>query len=96
MARNEFYCQCQLARPVKGQPNAHQKMVSWIPSDIAKVGNIIRLKEWPNDKEWSENWTVVSVGPKTEGGKIETRAGDYKNQRKVSDVERGSFKRNAE
>jgi hypothetical protein len=88
MPRNEFYCQCRMRRPVEGKPNAYEEMVSWIPSDIAKVGNVVKLKEWSKDEEWSENWTITSAGPKTNGGKVEARAGDYKKQRGESDAVR--------
>ncbi len=61
-------------------------MVSWIPSDIAIPGKVVRLKEWPRDEEWSEGWTVVSAGPKKDGDKVEAAENDYKHQRETSDV----------
>lgn len=60
--------------------------MSWIPSDIAKVGNVVKLKEFHNDKEWSENWTVIYASPKQPGKDIEERADLWKHQRKVSDI----------
>jgi len=83
MPRNEFYCQCKLQRPVGG--GGIEVMVSWIPSDIAKAGNKVRLKEWPGD-EWSEGWTIFWVTEKVSGDNVESRELDYKHQREFSDV----------
>jgi hypothetical protein len=64
----------------------YEEMVSWIPTDIAKVGKTVRLKEFHKDKEWSEGWKVIAVGPKRDGKKIEENADLWKHQREVSDV----------
>ena len=86
MPRNKFYCQCKLQRPVNGKENSHEIMISWIPADIAKKGNIVKLKTWPSDKEWSENWKIVEIWDKKPGADIEKYTDDWRYQRSVSDV----------
>lgn len=44
MARNEKYTQCTMERPVKGGVT---RMVSWIPTPMAKLHTVVRLKEGP-------------------------------------------------
>lgn len=83
MARNDFYTQCLLERNKKG---ATESMMSWIPSDIAKKGNLVNLKEWPSDGDWTGPWEVVETFTKMSGDKVEQGELDYKHQRKVSDV----------
>jgi len=75
-----------MRRPVKDRPNAYEELVSWIPLGIARLGNVVRLKEWPNDKEWSEGWEVIAVGARRPGDLIEAGAADYKKQRGESDA----------
>jgi hypothetical protein len=100
MARQEFYCQCKLRRLLrhdrKREPASwveqrvvggafYEVMVSWIPADIAKKGNKVRLKEFGPD-EWSEGWEVMSVGDKRAGDRVEVAVPDWKHQRSQSDV----------
>jgi len=86
MARNKFYTQCRLRRPVKGRSGHFQEMVSWIPSDKAQVGKTVRLKEWPGDTEWSEGWEVLESWSKLAGDRAEAAAVDYLHQREQSDA----------
>lgn len=65
---------------------AFEEMVSWIPADIAVVGNTVRLKAFSRDKEWSEGWEIISVGPKRSGEVREAYADLWKRQREVSDI----------
>lgn len=83
MARNKFYTQCKLQRK---EEYGSETMTSWIPSDKAVKGLVIKLKEWPSDKRWSEGWEVLEVYSKVEGEKVEGSENDYKNQRKMSDI----------
>lgn len=46
MTRDEFYRQCTLR---KGD-------ISWIPEQIAKAGQTVRLRE--DDGSWEDGWTV--------------------------------------
>ena len=101
MARNEFYCQCTLRRPAPEKPSrgamivrpldgssTYEEMVSYIPSDKAKVGNIVMLKVWPGDKEWSEGWEVIYAGLRRSGKYVEENAENYRHQREESDARR--------
>ena len=99
MARNEFYRQCRMRRPLQGKRESdavvvqpldgsepYEEMTSFIPADKAKVGNVVKLKTWSHDKEWSENWEITYVGPKRRGDFVEKNADLWKHQRKMSDV----------
>jgi len=50
-----MYSQCELRREVAG---GCQVMVSWIPTDIATVGKMVRLKDVEYGA-WTEGWEVV-------------------------------------
>jgi hypothetical protein len=63
----------------------YEVVVSWIPSDIAKKGNPVRLKEFGSD-EWSEGWTVLEVWGTKAGDQVEAAVPDHKHQRAQSDV----------
>jgi len=76
----------QIVTPLDGSEPPYEEMVSWLPSDIAIVGKTVRIKEFHKDKEWSEGWVVLSVGPKRDGKTIEDNADLWKHQREVSDV----------
>jgi len=82
--RNKFYCQCLLVR--SAEEGRIENMVSWIPSDIAKEGNLVRLKESGKDLEWSEGWTVAEVRGKIKGELAEAFSDLWKHQRKMSDI----------
>jgi hypothetical protein len=101
MARQKFYSQCTLRRLLranrKREPaswlqyalgpgsTVYEMVVSWIPDDIAKKGNKVRIKESGPD-EWSEGWEVMDVGSKLAGDKAEAACRDYLHQRDQSDV----------
>jgi hypothetical protein len=55
MAKETLYQQCKLVHP--GQ-NKHQ--TSWIPSQFAVVGKVLKLKN--DDDEWEDGWVVESAG----------------------------------
>lgn len=93
MARNKYYCQCLLERPVDNKKDYKQEMITWIPSSIAILGEAIRIKELQSDKEWSEGWVVVKVWSKQKGDLVEQREADYKHQRDVSDLYRNRKKK---
>ena len=51
--RNNFYNQCLLERPCIG---GKERMVSWIPEDIAKCGNNVRLKSTHEKECLKDGW----------------------------------------
>jgi hypothetical protein len=75
-----------MERPSERTPGAVETMVSWIPSDKAKKGKIVRLKEFPSDPEWSEGWKVMEVWGKRDGETVEKNADLWKHQREASDI----------
>ena len=75
-----------MRRQCKNKSNCFQLLTSWIPSNIAKVGNIVKLKEFSSDKKWSDGWEILTVGRKCSGCKIEIESIDYRHQRKMSDI----------
>lgn len=81
--RSEFYRQCNLRRQVG--PDRFEDIMSWIPDEIAKVGNIVRLRN-SAEEEWSENWLVVAAHERRPLSYLKERERDYVNQRKASDV----------
>lgn len=58
-------------------------MVTWIPSQFARLNNYLKLKV--NDA-WQDGWQVVSVGGEQPETYIRTHERDYLTQREASDV----------
>lgn len=71
-----MHTQCRLAQGTT-------KMVSWIPSDIAKVGNTVSVKD---EKGWDRNWIVEETFSTIDTEVMRERSQDYKKTRKASDV----------
>lgn len=63
MSKQTFYRQCRLQR-------GNTETVSWIPSEFAKTGRVISLK----DKEQWTDWKVLSAGSEHEGRLVENQA----------------------
>lgn len=85
MARHEFYCQCYMERKSKRTPCGRETLVSWIPSTIARVGNVVKLRN-SADEPWSEHWRVIEVWAKKRGEQVEDASRDHLHQRGESDV----------
>jgi hypothetical protein len=81
--RSEFYRQCELRRPIG--VDQFEVMISWIPDEKAKVGNIVRLRN-SAEEEWSEGWLVVAAYDRRPYADLETTERDWTRQRKASDV----------
>lgn len=60
-------------------------MISWIPEEIAKIGNVVRLKEM-NSSEWSKGWSVVAVYERRSYEQLVVEERDWCIQREASDV----------
>jgi len=58
-------------------------LVSWIPADIAKVGNLVRLKD--DLGKWTEGWRIIEVWSRRKGDAVEVAFRDHLHQREVSD-----------
>lgn len=73
----ETHTQCSLTK-------GPLEMVSWIPSEVAKVGNLVRLKD--TEGIWTEGWQVRKVYATMDSPECRERSQDYKRTRKASDV----------
>jgi len=58
---------------------------AWIPSKIAKIGNVVSLKE-DKSGEWLDNWTIKEVFTTLPSETVQERSQDYKKTRKASDI----------
>ncbi len=59
MTRNVKYAQCAMRRIVAG---ASVVTTSYIPTQFAKVGRVLKLKD--SDDRWVDGWVVETVGDK--------------------------------
>jgi len=84
MARHDFYSQCKLHKPLDDGTGRHWIMVSWIPADKAKVGNVVRLRNSAKE-QWKEGWEVMEVWGTRRYKDAAAAEQDHKNQRKTSD-----------
>ena len=57
MTRNVKYAQCAMRRIV---PGASVVTTSYIPTQFAKVGRVLKLKD--SDDRWVDGWVVEAVG----------------------------------
>ena len=75
--------QCELSKAIDGGTG---RMVTWIPSRIAHVGAVVRLKD-PDNGKWTDGWKVESVAqPPFEEKFLVERSRDYRRQRNGSDI----------
>jgi hypothetical protein len=74
---NKTYTQCLLKK------NGNMK-VAWIPSEFARIGNIIKIKI---TQAWSDGWKVLNVYSSQTKEKTEAGEKDY---RQFEDVLKGS------
>ena len=79
MSKTKEYTQCKLS-----QDNVEQTV--WIPTKLAVVGQYVRIIED------NSLWLVDIAYCKLDANTVEANERDYKNQRKVSDVPKGTFK----
>ena len=77
MSRHETYTQCRLQRLTE---EGIQEMVSWLPTDIAKKGAVVRLKGW------TDGWKVVEVWATKRGDVVEAAVPDHRHHRKRTDI----------
>ena len=77
MSKPETHTQCSLTKGAL-------EMVSWIPTEVARVGNLVRLKD--TDGVWTEGWRVRKTYATMETAECRDRSQDYKRTREASDV----------
>ena len=70
MTRTVKYAQCAMRRIVAG---ASVVTTSYIPTQFAKVGRVLKLKD--SDDRWVDGWVVETVGDViVEGDRVPTTA----------------------
>lgn len=73
----ELYQQCLLYK-------GNTAMVSWIPTEFAKKGKVVKLKV---NGEWDDGWFVMSqFGNKITREQLNTLEAQYKWTRETSDI----------
>lgn len=73
----KFFRQCKLEW-------CEMQTVSWIPEKVAKVGQMVRVKNRKAD-DW-QLWTVMSVGPRQDSDTVRALEQQHKWTRPHSDI----------
>lgn len=73
-----MYTQCKLRKN-----NLHQ--MSWIPSNFAKVGKVIKIRDEGTDN-WTDGWVVEEAYSSKPWKEVNEGSQLHKNQRKASDI----------
>ena len=76
-----MYTQCVLKRPSDGGFLVDN---AWIPSEFAKLGKVLKIKQ--DDNIWQDGWKVTSVGTTRNIEWLQTHERDYLHQREASDI----------
>lgn len=76
--REQNYTQCKLKKE-----NTYQ--TSWIPSEFAKVGKILKLKD-EDTGVWTDGWVVEAAYNTRSWQEVNKASQQYKHQRKASDI----------
>lgn len=76
--REQNYTQCKLRKD-----NTYQ--TSWIPSEFAKTGKIIKLRDEDTDT-WTDGWLVEATYATRTWQEVNFASQLYKHQRKASDI----------
>jgi hypothetical protein len=87
MAKKQPYKQCKLVR--KEGSSTHIE-VSYIPTEFAKQGETVKLKQ--ADGSWEDGWVVESVGAEASADAVNAMYNSWKRWRKVTDLPQGTFK----
>lgn len=72
------HTQCLLQR-------GNEKQVTWIPSEFARQGHIVKLKSRGSD-EWSDGWEVKEAWNTLFSDQLDRLSTNHKNHRKATDV----------
>lgn len=87
MAKESFYCQCRLQKPLSQVTSSgwvpHMEMTSWIPEKYAEDEKVLKIKV---DGEWEDGWVVVDVYSRKTEKEVLDFERDYLKQRSVSDA----------
>lgn len=73
-----MYTQCKLRKD-----NLHQ--MSWIPSEFAKVGKVVKLRD-EDDGKWDDGWIVEAAYFSKPWKEVNEGSQQHKHQRKASDI----------
>jgi uncharacterized protein Veg len=78
MPKPETHTQCSLISPAGGE------MVSFIPTKVAQVGNVVSLKD--DEGRWTHGWRVGAIYTTMPSADVGERSRDYTRTRKASDI----------
>jgi hypothetical protein len=82
MSREVNYTQCRLK---KKTPEGSMNQMSWIPSEFAKVGKVLKLREEDTD-QWDDGWIVEAAYSTRSWEEVNKASQLHKHQRKASDI----------
>lgn len=80
--REVNYTQCRLKKKTEAG-SMHQ--MSWIPTEFAKVGKVIKLRDEDTDV-WDDGWVVEAAYSTRSWEEVNKASQLYKHQRKASDI----------
>jgi hypothetical protein len=82
MSREVDYTQCKLSKKTQ---NGEMRQMSWIPSEFAKVGKVLKFRD-EDTGEWDEGWIVEAAYSTRSWAEVNVASQLYKHQRKASDI----------
>lgn len=81
MSKTKTYRQCTLHKQCD---NGITTTVSYIPTQFAVEGSILKLKQ--DDDSWDDGWRVVRAGKEIDAEYVEKNEMNYRRQRQASDI----------
>jgi hypothetical protein len=75
------YTQCLLSKTIQ---NKEYVVVAWIPSQFAKVNEIVKIKT--PDGQWENGWKVKEIYNQRDEKSVLEHERDYLKQRAASDI----------
>jgi len=82
MSKDVNYTQCKLKKKTQ-DGETHQ--MSWIPSEFAKVGKVLKLRDEGTDN-WDNGWVVEAAYSTRTWEEVNRASQLHKHQRKASDI----------
>lgn len=82
MPRTVKYRQCKLVKKI---PEGEKHQTSWIPSEFAVEGKILKLRD--SDGAWDNGWKVAKAGShEVDHEEVNEMSQLHKRQRRASDI----------
>lgn len=89
MKSGQSHIQCKLRKKYKhldGPSIVEAFQVSWLPEKYAVLGKYVRLRTEDEENPWEDGWEVIELGNKLPTKYVLERSGDFRKQRKASDI----------